>query len=108
MVGSLTGLREEVRGAQREEGDGVRYEVDCCDGKHQVKVEDGGGGRRNPVCWDQVCSIIFSQKSIHRGVGGRAYSITISVNNGVLGLSVVAATAVERKRGRWGGWSMGS
>ena len=52
MVGSLTGVRGKVRAAQREEGDGVRYEVDCCDGKHQVRVEDGSGGRRNPVCWD--------------------------------------------------------
>ena len=68
LVGSLTGVRGEVRAAQREEGDDVRYEVDCCDGKHQVKVEDGGGGRRNPVCWDRVRSIIFPQKSIHRGV----------------------------------------
>jgi hypothetical protein len=83
LVGLLTGVREKERAAQREEGDGVRYEVDCCDGRHQMKVEDSGGRHRNPVCWDRVRSIIFLQKSIHRGVGGRAYSITISINDGV-------------------------
>jgi len=101
LVGSLSGVRGKVRAAQREECDGVRYEVDCCDGKHQVKVEDGGGGRRNSLCWDRVRSIIFSQKSIHRGMGGRAYSITISINDGGVESTsrVGCGEAGERRRG---------
>ena len=44
-MGVLTAIRGKVMAVQREEGDCVRYKVNCCDSK-QVKVEDNGGERR--------------------------------------------------------------
>jgi hypothetical protein len=58
----------------------------------------------NPIVAMPFGGIIFPLERVHDCKGGWRQL----VNKGALGLSVVSAAAVEGKRHRWGGWSMGS
>jgi hypothetical protein len=60
--------------------------------------------RHNPIVATPFGGVIIPLERVHDRKGGWRRL----VNDGVLGLNVVSAAAVEGKRRRWGGWLMGS